>query len=95
MLKEKHVLVKLRKELEGRKKRLCRSCKGFGHLVCNCRNEKEREKRTVAPQNKFEVLRNRVMQCGVEKRIIRRQKVTVVKCFKCGEKEHKCREYPS
>jgi len=34
------------------------------------------------------------MQCGVEERVIRRQELVVVECFKCGEKEHKCRECP-
>jgi len=29
LLKEKHALAKLREELEGRKGKLCRSCKGF------------------------------------------------------------------
>jgi len=48
----------------------------------------------TASQNRFEVLRSRVMQCGVKERMIRRQKVTVVEWFKCGEKGHKCRECP-
>jgi len=39
------------------------------------------------------MLSSRVMQCGIEERTIRRHEVVVVKCFKCGEKEHKCREY--
>jgi len=33
LLKEKHALAKLRVELEGRKRKLCKSCKGFGHLA--------------------------------------------------------------
>jgi len=94
LLKEKHALTKLRKELEGRKRKICRSCKGFRYLAHNCRNKREREKRTVIPQNKFEVLGSRVMQCGVEERVIRRQELVMVKCFKCGEKGHKCRECP-
>ena len=92
LLKEKRALAKLRKELEGKKGKMCRSCKGFGHLACNCRNKKEGEKRTVVPQNKFEVLESRVMQCGVEEKIIRKHEVVVVKFFKCGEKGHKCKE---
>jgi len=87
-------LTKLREELEGRKGKMCGSCKRFGHLACNCRNKKEGEKRAVIPQNKFEVLGNRVMQCGVEERAIRRQELVMVKYFKCGEKGHKCRECP-
>jgi len=39
---------------------------------CNCRKQREGEEETIAPQNKFEILRSRVMQYGVEERIIRR-----------------------
>ena len=94
LLKEKHALTLLRAKLEGKRKRKSWNCKGFGHLVCNYRNKKEGEKGTTASQNKFEVLLSRIMQCGVSKRIIRRQEVVAVKCFKYREKRHKCREYP-
>jgi len=66
LLREKRALAKLRVELEERKGKLCRSCKGFGHLARNCRNRKEGEKKVEMPQNKFEILKSRVMQCGVE-----------------------------
>jgi len=33
LLRERHTLTKLREELEERKGKLCRSCKGFGHLA--------------------------------------------------------------
>jgi len=33
LLKEKYSLTKLRKELEGRREKLCFGCKGFGHLA--------------------------------------------------------------
>jgi len=46
------------------------------------------------PQNKFEVLLSRVMQCGKGEKMIRRQEIVVMKCFKYGEKEYKYREYP-
>jgi len=46
------------------------------------------------PQNKFEVLKSRVMQCGIEERVMRSVKMVVVKCFKCEGKGHKCRECP-
>jgi len=92
LLREKCALAKLRVELEGREGKLCRSCKGFGHLAQNCRNRKEEEKRAETPQNKFEVLRSRVMQCGVEERVVRSTRTVVVRCFKCGEEGHKCRE---
>jgi len=92
LLKKKCALTKLREELEGRKGKMCRSCKEFRHLAHNCRNKRKGEKRIVVSQNKFVVLGSRVMQCGVEERVIRRQELVVVKCFKCGEKGHKCRE---
>jgi len=34
------------------------------------------------------------MQCNVKKRIIRKQEMVKVECFKYGEKGHKCRECP-
>jgi len=49
-------LAKLREELEGRKGKLCRSYKKFGHLAHNCRNRREGEKRKTTPLNKFEML---------------------------------------
>jgi len=52
------------------------------------------EKGVEMPQNKFEVLRSRVMQCGVEERVVRSMKTAVVKCFRCGEEGHKCRMCP-
>ena len=48
----------------------------------------------MVPQNKFEILRSRIIQCGVEERTIRKIRVVEVKYFKCGEKGHKCKECP-
>ena len=94
LLNKKHALAKLRAELEGRKGKLCQCYKGFGHLAQNCRNKRRGEEGTVVSQNKFKVLKSRVMQCRVEESMIRRVGVVEVEYFKCGEKEHKCREYP-
>jgi len=94
ILNQRHALAKLRAEIEGREGRVCRSCKGFGHLVQNYRNKRGKEKRETTLQNKFEVLSSRVMQCDVKERIIRKLETVKVECFKCGEKGHKCRECP-
>jgi len=94
LLREKCALAKLREELEGRKGKLCRCCKGFGYLARNCRNKNEEEKGATMPQNKFEVLSSRVMQCGVEERVVRSMRTIVVRCFRCREEGHKCRECP-
>jgi len=66
LLRKKCALAKLRVELEGRKGKLCRSCKGFGHLARNCKNRREEEKETEMSQNKFEILKSQVMQCGID-----------------------------
>jgi len=94
LLREKRALTKLKVELERRKGKLCRSCKGFRHLARNCKKEKKEEKGVATPQNKFEILSSRVMQCRVEKRVVRSMRMVAVRCFKCGEKGHKYREYP-
>jgi len=84
MFNERHALAKLRAELEGREGRLCRQCRRFGHLTQKCRSGEEQKKETVV-ENRFEVLKNRVMQYGVKE--LRRQKMVEEKpwCFACGK----------
>jgi len=48
----------------------------------------------ITAGTKFEMLSSWVMQCGVKKKVIRRQEAAVVECFKCREKGHKCRDCP-
>jgi len=92
LLNEKCTLAKLRAELEGRKEKLCRSCKRFGHLARNCRNKNEEGKGATTSQNKFETLSSRVMQCGVEEKVVRSVRIVVIRCFKCKDERHKCKE---
>jgi len=94
LLKEKRALAKLRVELEGRRGKLCQICKGFEHLAQNCRNKEGEKRGTIVPQNKYEALKSRVMQYSVEERVVRSVRRAVVKCFKCEEEGHKCRECP-
>ena len=35
-----------------------------------------------------------MMQCNVKEKMIRKQEIVKVKCFKCGEEGHKYRECP-
>ena len=91
-LRERHTLAKLRAELEKRKEKMCQCCKKFRHLARNYRNKKEGAQETTIPQNKFEVLLSRVMQCEVKEKVIRRQEVVGVEYFKCRQRGHKYRE---
>jgi len=84
LLKQKHALTSLKAKLEEKKERECWNCKGFRHLARNCRNKKGKEKRGTISQNKFEVLSSRVMQCNMKEKVIRKQEMVKVKCFKCG-----------
>jgi len=91
MLNQWHALAKLRAEIEGREERVCWGCRKFGHLVCNCRNKKEEEKEKPIPQNRFEVIASRVMQCGVREKVKVRKQETMEKgmqCFRCQRIEY-------
>jgi len=63
-------IEELKKRKEEKRKRVIRErrcfiCGIFGHMACDCRNRGEEKKRlTQMPLNKFEVLRDRVMQRG-------------------------------
>ena len=87
LLNQKYALAKLRAELEERKERICWCCRKFRHLVYNCRNKRGETKGKPIPQNKFEIIVSRVMQCGVEGEVkVRRQEVVKeVQCFRCRE----------
>jgi len=95
LLKEKHALAKLRAELEERQEKLCYGCKKFRYLVYNCRNRREGEKKTLIPQNRFEVLSSRVMRCGIEIRRQerdRKEEEKTICCSKCKEEGHQWKE---
>ena len=54
-------------------------------MACNCRTKKEEEKeKREKPQNRYEMLVTRVIQCRVRNEIeVRRQeRVEEVKCFR-------------
>ena len=97
LLKEKCALTKLRAKLEKRRGKMCFECKKFGHLVHNCRNRREGEKKTLVSQNRFEALSSRVIRCGVE---IRRQEKDrkeerkAIHCFKCRGEGYQWKECP-
>ena len=85
LLNQKHALTKLRVELKGRKEKMCWCYRKFGHLAYNCRNKRGEIKRKPIPQNKFEIIASRVMQCGVggEVKVRRQEVVKEVQCFRC------------
>ena len=66
--KEKRIEEVKRRKEEKRKrairKRRCFVCGIFGHMVRYCRNRGEKEGPAQVPLNKFEVLKDRVMQRG-------------------------------
>ena len=78
MLNQQHALAKLRAEIEEREGRICWGYRKFGHLACNCRNMREVKGKPV-PQNRFEVIVSRVMQCGVREEAKVRRQETVEK----------------
>jgi len=83
MLNQRRALAKLRAEIEEKEGRICWGCKRFGHLACNCRNKIGEAKGKLIPQNKFEVIASKIMQCRVkeEVEIKQQERVGEVKCF--------------
>ena len=67
---EDKIEIKKKKKKERRRRaireRRCFVCGIFGHMARYCRNRGEEKRGSLVPQNKFEVLRNRVMQKGEE-----------------------------
>ena len=66
--KEKRIEEVRRRKDEKRRRaireRRCFVCNIFGHIARYCRNREEKKRSTQMPLNKFEVLRDRVMQRG-------------------------------
>jgi len=54
-------LALLRAKLERKRRREYWNCKGSGHLAYNYRSKEKGEKGIVVPQNKYKVLKSRVM----------------------------------
>ena len=66
--KEKRIEeARKRKDVKKRRairERRCFVCNIFGHMACYCRNRGEKEGPAQVPLNKFEILKDRVMQRG-------------------------------
>ena len=98
MLNQQCTLTKLRAEIEERERRICYKYKKFRHLAYNCRNKKKETKGKLIPQNKFEVIASRVMQCGVKEEVkVRRQKIIEeeIQCFRCQGVEYYKQKCPN
>jgi len=66
---KKKRIEELKKKKEEKRKRVIRErrcfvCGIFGHMARYCRNRGEEKRGSLMPQNKFEVLKDRVMQRG-------------------------------
>ena len=66
--KEKRIEEARKRKDEKRKRaireRRCFVCGIFGHMARYCRNKGEEKRGSSMPQNKFEILKDRVMQRG-------------------------------
>ena len=98
LLNQKRTLAKLRAELEGRRGRICWGCRKFRYLVHNYRNQKEKTKGKLVPQNKFEIIVSRMMQYRVKEEVKMRKQKTVkegAQCFRCWGVGHYKWECPN
>ena len=72
----------------------CKRCSWFGHMAHQCRRkeiEAERELEGESCENRWELLRCRVMRCDKEREAahsMRREAQQEVKCWGCGEVGH-------
>jgi len=68
----------------------CRKCSWFGHMAHQCKREEieaEREQRGELQENRWELLRCRVMRCDEEREAaysMRREAQRGVECWGCG-----------
>jgi len=72
-----------------------RKCGWFRHMAHHCRRieiEARREQRGEFSENRWELLRCRMMTCEEERMVVRsarREAQQVVKCWGCGEEGHR------
>ena len=77
---------------------MCWECRKFRHLAYNYRNKKEKTKGKLIPQNRFEVIVSKVIQCGVKEEVkVRKQEIVEegIQCFRYWEVEYYKQEYLS
>jgi len=73
----------------------CRKCGWFRHMAHHCRRaeiEAEREQRGGLQENRWKPLERRVMRCDEEREAahsVGREAQQGVKCWGCGEMEHR------
>ena len=75
------------------RERRCFICGIFGHMACYCRNRGEKEGLAQVPLNKFEVLKDRVMQRGEGSgKEVEKDRNEILKEERVKKKENKGRE---
>ena len=98
ILKEKQAFTSLRAQLEERRERECWSYRKFRYLAHNCKTKKEeRKEKEEKPQNRYEILVTRVMQCEVRNEVEMRhqERKKEVKYFRYWGIEHHKWECPN